>query len=84
MAIEKMVGAVGGMAAGASLEMTGSGGGPREEEEEEEELGAGARTRWGPPAGTSVYGVGELCSSLSVGHGPWNTHLCCNMSSRVY
>lgn len=34
-------------------------------EEEEDELGAGARTRWGPPAGTSVYGVGELCSSLS-------------------
>lgn len=54
------------MVASAGLEMTGSGGGPREEEEEEEnELGAGARTRWGPPAGTSVYGVGELCSSLS-------------------
>lgn len=58
---------------------------PREEdEEEEEELGAGARTRWGPPAGTSVYGVGELCSSLSWVMGRGTPTLCCNMSSRVY
>lgn len=57
-----------------------------EDEEEEEELGAGARTRWGPPAGTSVYGVlrRRIVFQFVVGHGPWNTHLCCNMSSRVY
>lgn len=39
------------MLAIADLQMTDSGGGTREEDEEEEEdeLGAGARTRWGPP-----------------------------------
>lgn len=38
------------MLAIADLQMTDSGGGAREEDEEEEdELGAGARTRWGPP-----------------------------------
>lgn len=73
------------MLAVADLQMTGSGGGAREEDEEEEDqLGAGARTRWGPPAGTSAYGVGELCSSLSWVMGRGTSTQCCNVSSRVY
>jgi len=85
MAVEGL-GTVVAMLAIAGLQMTGSGGGAREEgeEDEEDELGAGARTRWGPPAGTSAYGVGELCSSLSWVMGRGTSTQCCSMSSRVY
>lgn len=73
------------MFASASLEITGSGGGGQGGEP-----GGGRRARSGSTDTLGSAGRDERVRSrrivfqFVVGHGPWNTHLCCNMSSRVY
>lgn len=70
------------MVAIAGLEMTGSGGRPREEDEEV----GGERARGGSTdtLGSARDERRRIVFQFVVGHGPWNTHPCCNMSSRVY
>lgn len=62
------------MLAVADLQMTGSGGRAREEDEEEDQLGAGARTRWGPPARDERVRSRRIAFQFVVGHGPWDIH----------